>query len=256
MRCYPWFAVYSGRCRNWRRKRSISSRSRQAVAVRLRIPITPRCASTTLCGPVEFAAETVSDPVLVRSASELQGEYRFTTTWSPSTTRSWHNAVIRGDDHIRTRPSKWRFTKPLLAGPAVRAPLHNSGPDRERLSKTPWRDIDSVFRQMATCLKPMAIIWHCLAGARGWQDGNVYAGRAVPLFSLERVTASPAYLRLRQAELAQSSLLSSWPIRIGIAKLLSGSSFCEAGIFPLWSSNELYTRRRLLCWQPGPARSI
>ena len=54
-------------------------------AVRLRIEDRPLRFHDMVRGPVEFAAEVVSDPILVRSATSVEGRlqaaFRFITTW-------------------------------------------------------------------------------------------------------------------------------------------------------------------------------
>ena len=69
--------VYSGRCRNLPASEiEFNLAAGKHFAVRLKIEDHPLRFHDIVRGPVEFAAETVSDPVLVRSASGLGDERR------------------------------------------------------------------------------------------------------------------------------------------------------------------------------------
>jgi len=196
--------VYSGRCRRLTEdeiERSLAAG--KPFAVRLKIEDHPLRFHDLVRGPVEFAAETVSDPILVRSASggvrsAADGVsagvpvYNYVVTIDDALMGITH--VIRGDDHISNTPKQvaiyeaFGWPKPEFA--------HLStilGPDRERLSKRHGATSVASFRAMGYL--PEALV-NCLA-LLGWgaEDGKTETFTLKELtraFSLERVTPSPA----------------------------------------------------------------
>jgi glutamyl-tRNA synthetase len=237
--------VYSGRCRNLAQEeidRNLAAGKQ--FAVRLRIPDHPLRFNDIVRGPVEFAAETVSDPVLVRSASGASGGvpvYNYVVTIDDALMGITH--VIRGDDHISNTPKQVAIYEAF--GWPVPQFAHLStilGPDRERLSKRHGATSISVFRQMGYLPEAMANYLALLGwGAEDGKTETFTLEELVPLFSLERVTASPAIFDFDKLNwLNRHYIKLADPDRI--AKLAERQFILQKpGIFPLWSSNELYT---------------
>ncbi|MDR3774971.1 MAG: glutamate--tRNA ligase [Terracidiphilus sp.] len=237
--------VYSGRCRNLSQAEIDQNLAAgKHFAVRLRIEDHPLRFHDIVRGPVEFAAETVSDPVLVRSASGASAGvpvYNYVVTIDDALMGITH--VIRGDDHISNTPKQVAIYEAF--GWPVPEFAHLStilGPDRERLSKRHGATSISVFRQMGYLPEAMANYLALLGwGAEDGKTETFTLAELVPIFSLERVTPSPAIF-----DFDKLNWLNRHYIKLAdherIAKLAE-RQFClqKPGIFPLWTSNELYT---------------
>ncbi len=192
--------VYSGRCRALSAAAIQQNLSEgKPYAVRLRIGEDPLRFHDMVRGMVEFAAVTVSDPVLVRSATGGAGGvsagvpvYNYVVTIDDALMDITH--VIRGDDHISNTPKQVAIYKAF--GWPVPEFAHLStilGADRERLSKRHGATSISSFRQMGYL--PEALVNYL--GLLGWgaEDGKTETFTLAELtqaFSLERVTPSPA----------------------------------------------------------------
>ncbi len=237
--------VYSGRCRSLSAEEINQNLSAgKHFAVRLRIENHPLRFHDIVRGPVEFAAETVSDPVLVRSASSASAGvpvYNYVVTIDDALMGITH--VIRGDDHISNTPKQVAIYEAF--GWPVPQFAHLStilGPDRERLSKRHGATSISVFRQMGYLPEAMANYLALLGwGAEDGKTETFTLAELVPIFSLERVTPSPAIFDFDKLNwLNRHYIKLADPERI--AKLAE-RQFClqKPGIFPLWTSNELYT---------------
>ena len=104
--------IYSGRCRSLDPATIAQNLADgKPYAVRLRIEGHPLRFHDLVRGPVEFAADTVSDLVLVRSASGGAGGvsggipvYNYVVTIDDALMQITH--VIRGDDHISNTPKQ------------------------------------------------------------------------------------------------------------------------------------------------------
>ncbi len=96
--------VYSGKCRLISAEESSARAAKgEPFAVRLHIPADrPLRFDDIVRGPVEFAAETVSDPILVRSSGVPV--YNYVVTVDDALMEITH--VIRGDDHISNTPKQ------------------------------------------------------------------------------------------------------------------------------------------------------
>jgi glutamyl-tRNA synthetase len=237
--------VYSGRCRSLD-DATIEQNLAAGMpfAVRLRIPDRPLRFHDMVRGNVEFAAETVSDPVLVRSASGVSSGipvYNYVVTIDDALMGITH--VIRGDDHISNTPKQVAIYEAF--GWPVPEFAHLStilGGDRERLSKRHGATSITTFRQMGYL--PEAMFNYL--GLLGWgaEDGKTETftpAELIRAFSLERVTPSPAIFDFDKLNwLNRHYLRQADPERI--AKLAE-RQFCHArpDIFPLWLSPELYT---------------
>jgi nondiscriminating glutamyl-tRNA synthetase len=188
--------VYSGRCRAIDPAAGASrAEAGETFAVRLRIGNEPLRFHDTVRGTVEFAAETVSDPILVRSASGISSGvpvYNYVVTVDDALMGITH--VIRGDDHISNTPKQVAIYQAF--GWPVPEFAHLStilGEDRERLSKRHGATSISSFREMGYL--PEALVNYLALLGWGAEDGKSETFNLAELtkvFSLERVTPSPA----------------------------------------------------------------
>ena len=221
--------VYSGKCRDLPAQ-EVDKKIADGTpfAVRLKIEDHPLRFHDLVRGEVEFAPETVSDPIIVRSAtSDEDGEsegvpvYNYVVTIDDALMDITH--VIRGDDHISNTPKQvaiyeaFRWEVPQFA--------HLStilGADRERLSKRHGATSISAFRDMGYL--PEALVNYLALLGWGAEDGKTETFTLDELtraFTLERVTPSPAIFDfdklnwlnrhyLKQAEPARLAVLA-WP---------------------------------------------
>jgi nondiscriminating glutamyl-tRNA synthetase len=164
-------------------------------AVRLQIPDRPLRFHDIVRGVVEFAADSVSDPVLVRSASGASAGvpvYNYVVTVDDALMEITH--VIRGDDHISNTPKQVAIYEAF--GWKVPEFAHLStilGADRERLSKRHGATSIASFREMG--ILPEALVNYLALlgwGAEGGLRETFTPEELVREFKLERVTASPA----------------------------------------------------------------
>ncbi len=188
--------VYSGRCRSLDQEtidRNIAAG--MPFAVRLRIEDHPLRFHDLVRGPVEFAADTVSDPILVRSASGVSAGvpvYNYVVTIDDALMDITH--VIRGDDHISNTPKQVAIYEAF--GWPVPEFAHLStilGADRERLSNRHGATSIATFREMGYL--PEALVNYLALLGWGAEDGKTETFTLPELtraFSLERVTPSPA----------------------------------------------------------------
>ena len=188
--------VYSGRCRAIPAAESEArANGGEAFAVRLRIPDKPLRFHDIVRGEVEFQADTVSDPILVRSArGDEPGVpvYNYVVTVDDALMEITH--VIRGDDHISNTPKQVAIYEAF--GWRVPEFAHLStilGADRERLSKRHGATSVATFREMG--ILPEALVNYLALLGWGAEDGKTETFTLEELtraFKLERVTASPA----------------------------------------------------------------
>jgi nondiscriminating glutamyl-tRNA synthetase len=188
--------VYSGKCRGLS-KETINQNlaAGKPYAVRLRIEDHPLRFHDLVRGEVEFAPETVSDPILVRSASGTSAGvpvYNYVVTVDDALMGITH--VIRGDDHISNTPKQVAIYQAF--GWAVPEFAHLStilGADRERLSKRHGATSIASFREMGYL--PEALVNYLALLGWGAEDGKTETftlDELARVFSLERVTPSPA----------------------------------------------------------------
>jgi glutamyl-tRNA synthetase/nondiscriminating glutamyl-tRNA synthetase len=188
--------VYSGRCRGLHPAEIEKFLAEgRPFAVRLKIEDHPLRFHDLVRGPVEFAAESVSDPILVRSASSISAGvpvYNYVVTVDDALMQITH--VIRGDDHISNTPKQVAIYEAF--GWPVPEFAHLStilGADRERLSKRHGATSISTFREMGYL--PEALVNYLALLGWGAEDGKTETFTLAELtraFSLERVTPSPA----------------------------------------------------------------
>jgi len=188
--------VYSGRCRNLSEK--VLKRNLAAgvpFAIRLKIGDEPLKFHDLVRGDVEFPAEAVSDPILVRSGKSGKPGvpvYNYVVTVDDALMGITH--VIRGDDHISNTPRQVAIYEAL--GWPLPQFAHLStilGADRERLSKRHGAASVASFRE--TGYLPEALVNYLALLGWGAEDGKTEIFTAQELakaFSLERVTPSPA----------------------------------------------------------------
>jgi len=192
--------VYSGRCRTL----DADTINRNLLdgkpcAVRLKIEDRPLRFHDMVRGEVEFAAEAVSDPILVRSAnggaagvSAGVPVYNYVVTIDDALMGITH--VIRGDDHLSNTPKQVAIYQAF--GWPVPEFAHLStilGADRERLSKRHGATSISTFREMGYL--PEALVNYLALLGWGAEDGKTETFTLPELtraFSLERVTPSSA----------------------------------------------------------------
>ena len=196
--------VYSGRCRNLSDAEIDKNlAANKPFAVRLKIEDHPLRFHDLVRGEVEFAPETISDPILVRSSSDVPYEinvfagtgvpvYNYVVTVDDALMGITH--VIRGDDHISNTPKQVAIYEAF--GWPVPEFAHLStilGADRERLSKRHGATSIASFREMGYL--PEALVNYLALLGWGAEDGKTETFTLEELsqiFSLERVTPSPA----------------------------------------------------------------
>ena len=183
--------IYSGRCRNLdpaevERRRA----SGELAAIRLKIPEHPIRFHDIVRGDVEFASESVSDPIIMRSNG--MPVYNYVVVIDDAEMKITH--VIRGDDHLSNTSKQVALYEAL--GLPVPEFAHLStilGPDRERLSKRHGATSIANFRDMG--ILPEALVNYL--ALLGWAPSGGTRETFTPQelvkeFSLERVTPSPA----------------------------------------------------------------
>jgi len=220
--------IYSRKCLAILRAESDArAASGEHFAVRLFIPDRPLRFHDIVRGDVEFAADSVSDPVLVRSASGVSAGvpvYNYVVTVDDALMEITH--VIRGDDHISNTPKQVAIYEAF--GWTVPEFAHLStilGSDRERLSKRHGATSIASFREMG--ILPEALVNYLALlgwGAEGGLRETFTPEELIKEFKLERVTASPAvfdfdklnwlnrhYMKLRMEKQPESMVDLVWP---------------------------------------------
>ena len=242
--------VYSRRCRSLSAAEIEKNLAAgMPFAVRLLIEDHPLRFHDLVRGDVEFAPEAVSDPIIVRSAMNnakgLPGAavpvYNYVVTIDDALMGITH--VIRGDDHISNTPRQVAIYEAF--GWKVPEFAHLStilGADRERLSKRHGATSISTFREMGYLPEDLANYLALLGwGAKDGHSETFTLKQLVPVFSLERVTPSPAVFDFDKLNwLNRHYLKLADPERV--AKLAE-RQFCRRrpDIFPLWAPREVYS---------------
>ena len=141
-------------------------------------------------GAVEFAAEAVSDPILVRSSG--MPVYNYVVTIDDALMQITH--VIRGDDHLSNTPKQVAIYQAF--GWPVPQFAHLStilGPDKTRLSKRHGATSIATFREMGILPEALTNYLALLGwGAEGGTRETFTMPELAAEFTLERVTPSPA----------------------------------------------------------------
>lgn len=204
--------VYSGRCRG------VSAAESQAradngelFAIRLRIPDHPIRFHDLVRGDVEFAADAVSDPVLVRSSGIPV--YNYVVAIDDALMEITH--VIRGDDHVSNTPKQVAIYEAF--GWPVPQFAHLStilGSDRERLSKRHGATSIASFREMGYLPEALMNYLALLGwGAEGGTRETFTPEELVAEFKLERVTASPAVFDMAKLDWLNRHYLKLRPLQ-------------------------------------------
>jgi nondiscriminating glutamyl-tRNA synthetase len=192
--------AYSGRCRSLSAEEvNEKIAAGTPFAVRLKIEDHPLRFHDLVRGEVEFPHESVSDPIIVRSATTDEGGesegipvYNYVVTIDDALMEITH--VIRGDDHISNTPKQVAIYEAFGWPQPEFAHLSTIlGEDRERLSKRHGATSVSTFREMGYL--PEALVNYLALLGWGAEDGKTETFTLEELtraFTLERVTASPA----------------------------------------------------------------
>lgn len=212
--------VYSGRCRSLSAQESADhARAGEPFAVRLKIGTEPIRFHDIVRGTVEFAAEAVSDPILVRSSGIPV--YNYVVTIDDALMQITH--VIRGDDHLSNTPKQVAIYRAF--GWPVPEFAHLStilGPDKTRLSKRHGATSIASFREMGILPEALTNYLALLGwGAEGGTRETFSMAELASEFTLERVTPSPAifdfnklhWLNRHYLKLAEPGRLAelAWP---------------------------------------------
>ncbi len=183
--------IYSGKCRELdpvqvRQRRALG----EPAAIRLKIPEHPIKFHDIVRGEVEFASESVSDPIILRSNG--MPVYNYVVVVDDAEMKITH--VIRGDDHLSNTPKQVALYEALELPVSEFAHLSTIlGPDRERLSKRHGATSIANFREMG--ILPEALMNYL--ALLGWAPSGGTRETFTPQelikeFSLKRVTPSPA----------------------------------------------------------------
>jgi len=183
--------IYSGKCRTLdpteaRRRRDAG----EPAAIRLKIPEHPIRFHDIVHGPIEFASESVSDPIILRSNG--MPVYNYVVVVDDAMMKITH--VIRGDDHLSNTPKQVALYEAL--GWQVPEFAHLStilGGDRERLSKRHGATSIANFREMGVLPEALTNYLALLGWAPSGGTREIFSTEElIKEFSLERVTRSPA----------------------------------------------------------------
>lgn len=183
--------IYSGKCRELNCDEVQQRRAAgEPAAIRLKIPEHSIKFHDIVRGEVEFASESVSDPIIVRSNG--LPVYNYVVVIDDAEMKITH--VIRGDDHLSNTPKQVALYEAL--GLPVPEFAHLStilGPDRERLSKRHGATSIANLREMG--ILPEALMNYL--ALLGWAPSGGTRETFTPKelikeFSLKRVTPSPA----------------------------------------------------------------
>src|ERR1700722_16303913 len=183
--------IYSGNCRALKASEAETrAASGESFAVRLAVPDAPLRFHDIVRGDVEFASDTVSDFILVRSTGIPV--YNYVVTIDDALMQITH--VIRGDDHISNTPRQvaiyqafsWKLPQFTHLSTIL-------GSDRERLSKRHGATSVASFREMGILPQALANYLALLGwGAEGGTRETFTREELIAEFKLERVTPSPA----------------------------------------------------------------
>jgi glutamyl-tRNA synthetase/nondiscriminating glutamyl-tRNA synthetase len=194
--------IYSGKCRSLTDKKIAANLSSgMSYAVRLKIPNHPIRFHDIVRGDLTFAPETISDPILVRSAHGTAPGvpvYNYVVTVDDALMDITH--VIRGDDLISNTPKQVAIYEAFGWPVPQFAHLFTIlGADRDRLSKRHGATSLESFRGMGYLPESL---FNYLA-LLGWstEDGATETftpPELVKAFSLEHVTPSPAVFDLEK----------------------------------------------------------
>jgi glutamyl-tRNA synthetase/nondiscriminating glutamyl-tRNA synthetase len=188
--------VYSRKCRRLSEKRIAQNLSAgKPFSVRLKIAERPIRFHDIVRGDLTFAPDTVSDPILVRSAEGSPmgvPVYDYAVTVDDALMEITH--VIRSDDHISNTPKQVAIYEAF--GWTVPQFAHLStvlGADRELLSKRHGATSMESLREMGYL--PEALVNYLALLGWGSEDGKSETftpPELIKAFSLDRVAPTPA----------------------------------------------------------------
>ena len=220
--------MYSGKCRALAASEAETrAAAGESFAVRLAVPDAPLRFHDIVRGDVEFASDTVSDFILVRSTGVPV--YNYVVTIDDALMQITH--VIRGDDHISNTPRQVAIYQAF--GWQLPQFAHLStilGSDRERLSKRHGATSVASFREMGILPQALANYLALLGwGAEGGTRETFTREELIAEFKLERVTPSPAVFDwdklhwlnrhvIKQTPLPELRALS-WPYFVALHRL-------------------------------------
>jgi glutamyl-tRNA synthetase/nondiscriminating glutamyl-tRNA synthetase len=206
----------------------------EQFAIRLQIADAPITFHDIVRNTVTFEANTVSDPILVRSG-DRPGElgmpvYNFTVTVDDALMGITH--VIRGDDHLSNTPKQVAIDAAF--GWQVPEFAHLStilGPDRQRLSKRHGATSIASFREMGYLPEALVNYLALLGWAPSGGDRELFTpSELVQAFDLKRVTPSPAIFDWDKLNWINRHYLKALPLENLAA--LAHPHFTHAGLLP------------------------
>ena len=228
--------IYSGKCRDLDSAEVLARRAAgEPAAIRLKIPEHPIKFHDIVRGDVEFASESVSDPIIMRSNG--LPVYNYVVVIDDAEMNITH--VIRGDDHLSNTPKQVAVYEAL--GLPVPEFAHLStilGPDRERLSKRHGATSIANFRDMG--ILPEALMNYL--ALLGWAPSGGTRETFTPKeltkeFSLKRVTPSPAIFDMEKLYwLNRHYLKQASPERV---RALALPYFQRTGLLPEQNSEQI-----------------
>ena len=221
--------IYVGRCRNLDAVEVQHRRDAgEPAAIRLKIPERPIKFHDIVHGDVQFAHESVSDPIIMRSNGVPV--YNYVVVVDDAEMKITH--VIRGDDHLSNTPKQVALYEAL--GLPVPEFAHLStilGPDRERLSKRHGATSIANFRDMGILPEALTNYLALLGWAPSGGTRETFTPKElIKEFSLKRITSSPAIFDMEKLHwLNRHYIKQSPPERI---RSIAQPFFAKAGLLP------------------------
>jgi nondiscriminating glutamyl-tRNA synthetase len=227
---------YSGKCRQIDPEEAARRvAAGEQAAIRLVIPEHPIRFHDIVHGDVEFASESVSDPIIVRSSG--MPVYNYVVVIDDIEMQITH--VIRGDDHLSNTPKQVALYEALGAKVPEFAHLSTIlGSDRERLSKRHGATSIANFRDMGVLPEALVNYLALLGWAPSGGDREIFTPQElVREFSLERVTPSPAVFDMEKLHwLNRHYIKAADPRRI---EAIARGFFVDAGLLrDHWGQSE------------------
>ena len=228
--------VYSGKCRDLPADQVQNRRAGgEQAAIRLKIPEHPIKFHDIVRGDVEFASESVSDPIIVRSNGVPV--YNYVVVIDDAEMKITH--VIRGDDHLSNTPKQVALYEALgLPAPQFAHLSTILGPDRERLSKRHGATSIANFRDMGILPEALMNYLALLGWAPSGGTRETFTPKElVKEFSLKRVTPSPAIFDMEKLYWLNRHYLKQSPL--DRTAQLALPFFQRAGLLPENPSSEI-----------------
>ncbi|HEY6250776.1 MAG TPA: glutamate--tRNA ligase [Candidatus Angelobacter sp.] len=228
--------VYSGKCRELSPDQVQRRRAGgEQAAIRLKIPEHPIRFHDIVRGDVEFASESVSDPIIVRSNG--MPVYNYVVVIDDAEMKITH--VIRGDDHLSNTPKQVALYEALgLPAPEFAHLSTILGPDRERLSKRHGATSIANFRDMGILPEALMNYLALLGWAPTGGTRETFTPKElVKEFSLKRVTPSPAIFDMEKLYWLNRHYIKQSPLERIVQLALP--FFQRAGLLPEQPSPEI-----------------